>query len=146
MPDARAPLAGKVDGFSPQPMHVIGQHYLVEREIGRGGAGIVYEARDTRTGTLVAVKVLRPELSSLVASQRFEQEILLLAGFQHPNLLPVLDSGESDGLPFYVAPLLEAQTLRHRLERERQLPLEDVLTIVRETADALQYSHDRGVI
>ena len=107
---------------------------------------IVYLAHDIRHDRRVALKVLRPELSAVLGAQRFLEEIRLTANLQHPHILPLHDSGEADGLVFYVMPFVEGESLRDRLEREHQLPVADALRIARETADALDYAHRHGII
>src|SRR6185503_4815812 len=101
---------------------------------------------DVRHRRRVALKVLHPELSAVLGPERFLKEIELTASLQHPHILPLFDSGNSDGRLFYVMPFVEGETLRGRLERERQLPLAEALQIAREVADALQYAHERGVV
>jgi hypothetical protein len=125
---------------------LIAGRYVVDQPLGVGGAAVVYLARDTRYDRQVAIKILKPEVAHAVGAERFIEEILITARLQHPHLLAILDSGETEGLPFYVTPYLEGGSLRARLERERQLPLEDALSIAREVADALAYAHSRGII
>ena len=120
--------------------------YVVEREIGRGGMAVVYLARDTKHDRLVAVKVLNPELGAMLGAERFLSEIKTTATLHHPNLLPLFDSGEANGLLYYVMPFLEGESLRTRLERERQLPIEDAVRIATGIANALSYAHAHGVI
>jgi tetratricopeptide (TPR) repeat protein len=120
--------------------------YRVEREVGRGGMATVFLAEDLRYGRPVAVKVLLPELASAVGSERFLREIRIAAGLRHPNILPVLDSGAVEGLPFYVMPFVEGESLREKLLREKQLPIAEVIQIGREVADALFHAHERGVV
>jgi tRNA A-37 threonylcarbamoyl transferase component Bud32 len=120
--------------------------YTIEREIGRGGMATVYRARDLRHDRVVALKVLHPELAASMGGERFAREIRLLAGLHHPHILPLFDSGEHEGAVFYVVPCVEGESLRRRLERERQLPLEDAMRITREVADALDHAHRHGVI
>jgi serine/threonine protein kinase len=120
--------------------------YTIERELGRGGMATVYRARDLRHDRAVALKVLHPELAASMGGERFAREIRLLAGLHHPHILPLFDSGEHDGAVFYVVPCMEGESLRQRLDRERQLPLEDALRITREVAGALDHAHRRGVI
>src|SRR5438309_3457183 len=98
--------------------------YLVECEIGAGGMATVYLARDLRHDRRVAVKVLDPELGAVLGVERFLAEIKVTANLQHPNLLPLFDSGSAEGLLYYVMPFVEGETLRARLEREQQLPVE----------------------
>src|SRR5919107_5405616 len=97
--------------------------YAIEREIGRGGMATVYLARDVKHQRLVALKVLDPELGAVLGADRFLSEIRVTANLQHPNLLPLFDSGTVDGLLFYVMPFVEGESLRAKLERERQLPV-----------------------
>jgi serine/threonine-protein kinase len=120
--------------------------YRIEGEIGKGGMAIVLRAYDIRHERFVALKVLRPDWSSSLGGERFLREIRLAAGLQHPHILPVHDSGEAAGFLFYVMPLVEGETLRQRLEREHQLPVEDALRIAREVADALHYAHTRDIV
>ena len=120
--------------------------YLVEEKIGEGGMAIVFRARDLRHERLVALKVLRPELSPSLGGERFLREIRLAARLQHPHILPLHDSGEAGGFLFYVMPFVEGESLRQRLDREGQLPVEDALHLGREVADALQYAHERDVV
>jgi eukaryotic-like serine/threonine-protein kinase len=124
----------------------LSSRYRIERELGQGGMATVYLAVDVRHQRKVALKVLHPELSAVLGPERFLKEIELTASLQHPHILPLFDSGSADGQLFYVMPFVEGETLRSRLERERQLPIGDALRIATEVADALQYAHDRGVI
>src|SRR5215208_6572170 len=103
--------------------------YTIEREVGRGGMATVYLARDLKHQRLVALKVLDPELGAVLGVERFLSEIRVTANLQHPNLLPLFDSGEVDGLLFYVMPYVEGETLRHRIDREKQLPIAEALRI-----------------
>src|SRR5687767_444664 len=98
--------------------------YAIENEVGAGGMATVYAATDIRHGRRVALKVLRPELGAVLGVERFLSEIRVTASLQHPNLLPLFDSGESAGLLFYVMPFVEGETLRQRLTREKQLPVD----------------------
>jgi serine/threonine-protein kinase len=120
--------------------------YAIEREIGRGGMATVYLATDLKHNRKVALKVLHPELAASVGHERFLREIEIVAGLTHPRILTLIDSGEADGLLFFVMPYVEGDTLKERLEREGALPVEDSLKIAREVADALAYAHDKGVI
>jgi serine/threonine-protein kinase len=120
--------------------------YRVTREIGAGGMSTVYGAEDIRHGRTVAVKVLLPELAKSIGAERFLREIEVTAGLTHPNILPLLDSGEADGLLFYVMPFIEGESLGDRLQREPQLPLDDAVAIVGQVAAALDYAHARGVV
>jgi eukaryotic-like serine/threonine-protein kinase len=120
--------------------------YVVERELGRGGMATVYLARDLKHDRLVALKVLRPELAIALGSDRFLREIRLTAKLQHPHLLTVLDSGESADVLWYTMPFVEGETLRARLQRENQLPLDDALGIFRDVGAALAFAHRHGIM
>jgi Tol biopolymer transport system component/tRNA A-37 threonylcarbamoyl transferase component Bud32 len=120
--------------------------YTVEREIGSGGMATVYLATDARHQRRVALKVLKPEIGAVLGIERFLAEIRVTANLHHPNLLPLFDSGEAEGRLFYVMPYVEGESLRARLERERQLPIEDALRIAVAVAGALEYAHSQGVI
>ena len=120
--------------------------YRIERELGQGGMATVYLAHDVRHDRHVALKVLRPELAAILGGERFLKEIRTTANLQHPHILPLHDSGEADGTVFYVMPYVEGESLRERLTREKQLPVEEALRIAREVADALDYAHRHGVV
>ncbi|MGK2935612.1 MAG: protein kinase domain-containing protein [Gemmatimonadaceae bacterium] len=124
----------------------LADRYHIERELGQGGMATVYLADDLRHSRKVAIKVLHPELSAVLGPDRFLAEIKLTASLQHPHILPLFDSGAVDGLLYYVMPYVEGETLRARLERERQLPVADAVRIATETADAIEYAHKRGVV
>jgi serine/threonine protein kinase/Tfp pilus assembly protein PilF len=135
-----------VTGLAERLRASLAQGYLVERELGEGGMATVYLAADLKHGRKVALKVLRPELAAALGVDRFLQEIAVSARLVHPNILPLLDSGEADGLPFYVMPYVAGQSLRELLDRERQLPIDTALGIARDVAAALQYAHDHGIV
>jgi serine/threonine-protein kinase len=120
--------------------------YTLERELGQGGMAVVFLAHDLRHDRKIALKVLRPEISAEIGAERFLREIKMAAGLTHPHILPVYDSGEAGGLLFYVMPNMEGRSLRERLDRERQLPLEEALRITREVAAALDYAHRHHVV
>jgi len=124
----------------------LGDRYALERELGQGGMATVWLAEDLKHQRKVAVKVLRPELASSVGPERFLAEIHLTARLQHPHILPLHDSGEADGFLYYVMPYVEGPTLRHRLLRERELPVGEVVRILRDLADALTEAHAHGVV
>src|SRR5207302_1254426 len=124
----------------------LADHYAIERELGHGGMAIVYLARDVKHDRPVALKVLRPELAASLGTERFLREINLAARLTHPHILPLHHSGEAAGFLYYVMPYVEGESLRDRLTRERQLPLEDAVQIGREVADALSYAHAQGVV
>jgi TolB-like protein len=121
-------------------------HYIIDRELGRGGMALVYLARDTRHERFVALKTLRPEIAIALGRERFLREIKLAARLQHPNILPVYDSGDAGGTLYYVMPYVEGESLRDRLDREPQLPVDDALQIAREVAEALSYAHEHDVV
>ena len=120
--------------------------YTIERELGHGGMATVYLAEDLKHRRRVALKVISPELASALGTDRFLREIHFAARLTHPHILPLHDSGEADGLPYYVMPYVEGVSLRGRLIREPQLPIEEALGITREVADALNYAHHRDVV
>ncbi|HUP52353.1 MAG TPA: protein kinase [Longimicrobiales bacterium] len=120
--------------------------YEVEREIGAGGMATVYLARDVKHNRRVALKVLKPELAAVVGADRFLTEIETTAGLQHPHILPLFDSGEADGFLFYVMPYVEGETLRDRIDRERQLPVDEAIGIATAVANALHAAHERGIV
>lgn len=124
----------------------LADRYVVERLIGRGGMATVYLARDLRHERRVALKVLDRELGAVLGVERFLGEIRVTANLQHPNILPLFDSGEVDGLLFYVTPYIEGESLRARLTRERQLPVDEAVRLAVGVAGALQYAHRQGVI
>jgi serine/threonine-protein kinase len=124
----------------------LGERYDVERLVGEGGMATVYLARDLRHGRQVAIKTLRAELAASIGADRFLREIRVAANLQHPNVLALYDSGEADGILYYVMPFVEGESLRARLNREQQLPLHDAVRISREAAEALAYAHEHGVV
>ena len=143
--------------IDPRLSTALADHYRIERELGRGGMAVVYLAEDLKHHRRVAIKVLRPELSAIVGSERFLREIEIAATLQHPHILPLFDSGQvTAGHPersegpqsflYYVMPFVEGESLRERLTRETQLPLETALQITREIGSALQYAHEHGVV
>ncbi len=124
----------------------LSDRYRLERELGQGGMATVYLAEDLRHGRKVAIKVLHPELSAVIGGERFLAEIKVTANLQHPHILGLIDSGEADGLLYYVMPYVAGESLRARLIRERQLPVEEALRLSREVASALDYAHRQGVV
>lgn len=120
--------------------------YRVERELGAGGMATVYLAHDVRHDRKVALKVLRPELAAVIGAARFLAEIRTTANLQHPHILPLYDSGEAEGSVFYVMPYVAGESLRDRLSREKQLPVDEAIRIACEVADALDYAHRQGVV
>jgi eukaryotic-like serine/threonine-protein kinase len=127
-------------------MSRLADRYTILRELGSGGMATVYLAEDIKNRRPVAVKLLRPDLAAVLGPERFLREITLTARLDHPHILPLLDSGEAEGLLYYVMPYVEGESLRDRLNREKQLPVDDALQITREVADALGYAHSRGIV
>jgi Tol biopolymer transport system component/tRNA A-37 threonylcarbamoyl transferase component Bud32 len=130
----------------PRLTEALADRYRLERELGQGGMATVYLAQDIRHNRRVAVKVLRPELAAVIGAERFLSEITTTANLQHPHILPLFDSGEADGFLFYVMPYVEGETVRDRISREKQLPVDDAVRITVEVASALDYAHRHGVI
>jgi pimeloyl-ACP methyl ester carboxylesterase/tRNA A-37 threonylcarbamoyl transferase component Bud32 len=126
--------------------NTLADRYRLDRELGSGGMATVYEARDLRHDRTVAVKVLRPEIYATAGAGRFLREIRIAAQLTHPHILPLIDSGETDGAVFYVMPYVEGETLRARLQRGGELPVPDALRIMRQVLDALAYAHGRGIV
>jgi eukaryotic-like serine/threonine-protein kinase len=131
----------------------LADRYKIERELGQGGMATVYLAHDVRHDRKVALKVLRPELAAVIGAERFLAEIKTTANLQHPHILPLFDSGRTgederwrEDFVFYVMPFVEGESLRDRLNREHQLPVDEAVRIAREVADALDYAHRHGVV
>ena len=120
--------------------------YRIERQLGEGGMATVYLADDLKHERKVALKVLKPELAAVVGAERFLAEIKTTANLTHPHILPLHDSGEADGFLFYVMPHIEGESLRERIDREKQLSVEDSLAITQKVAGALDYAHGNGVV
>ena len=134
------------DGQTDALRSALADRYAIERQLGEGGMATVYLAQDLKHRRPVAIKVLRPELAAALGPERFLREIEIAARLRHPHILPLHDSGEAAGFLFYVMPLVEGETLKDRLEREKQLPIDDAVRIAREVADALSYAHAHGVV
>ncbi len=124
----------------------LADRYKLERHLGEGGMATVYLAEDLKHDRKVAVKVLRPELAAVIGGERFLNEIKVTANLQHPHILPLHDSGDADNFLYYVMPYIEGDTLRDKLDREKQLVIEDAIEITRSIASALDYAHRQGVI
>ena len=120
--------------------------YRVDREVGQGGMAIVYLAQDLSIDRQVAVKVLRPELASIVGPQRFAREVRITAHLQHPNILQVIEAGDAAGIPYYITPFVEGDSLADLLARETMLPVEEAVRIACEVADALALAHSHGIV
>jgi serine/threonine-protein kinase len=133
-------------GLLTQIQSGLADRYTFERELGQGGMATVYLATDLRHARHVAIKVLRPELAPFIGVERFLAEIRTMAALQHPHILGLIDSGDVGGIPYYVMPFIEGESLRDRLTREGALPLGDALRITREVGAAIDYAHRHGVI
>ncbi|HKV76037.1 MAG TPA: serine/threonine-protein kinase [Gemmatimonadales bacterium] len=124
----------------------LADRYTIERELGAGGMATVFLAADLKHGRRVAIKVLHPELAASIGTERFDREIRLAASLQHPHILSLYDSGDADGLLYYVMPYVIGESLRDRINREQMLPVEDAVQIALEVADALGHAHAMGVV
>lgn len=142
-PAARAP---EFASLSARLTASVGTRYTIDRALGRGGMATVFLGHDERHHRAVAIKVLLPELASALGPERFLREIEIAAQLSHPHIVPLYDSGEAEGLLYYVMPYVEGASLRHRIAQEGPLPIADVVRIAREVADALAYAHGLGVI
>ncbi len=120
--------------------------YRIERELGAGGMATVFLAHDEKHDRKVAIKVLRPDLAASIGSERFLREIRIAAKLTHPHILPLHDSGQADGLLYYVMPYVEGESLRDRLSEHGELPLPDAVRLIREVADALAFAHKQGIV
>jgi len=120
--------------------------YRIERELGSGGMATVYLAQDLKHDRRVAIKVLKPELAAVIGGERFVAEIKTTAALQHPNILPLFDSGEADGFLYYVMPYVEGESVRDWLDRERQLPVDEAIGIAKAVGSALHYAHERDIV
>ena len=124
----------------------LADRYVIEREIGAGGMATVYLARDRKHDRDVALKILRADLSAVLGGDRFLNEVRITARLDHPHILTLIDSGEADGIYYYVLPLVRGESLRAKLDREKQLGIEEALSITRQVASALDYAHGQGVV
>ena len=140
------PTAEDVSETLRQLRAAIGDRYAVERELGRGGMATVFLARDLKHDREVAIKVLHPELSASIGADRFEREIRLAAKLQHPHILGLYDSGDANGLLYYVMPFVRGESLRDKLDREGMLPVDEALRITLEVSSALGYAHEQGIV
>ena len=120
--------------------------YEVDRELGQGGMATVYLARDLKHRRQVAIKIVRPDVAAALGSERFLREIDTAASLTHPNILPLHDSGEAGGFLYFVMPYVEGESLRAKLDRDKQLPVDEALQIAREVADALSHAHGHGIV
>jgi tetratricopeptide (TPR) repeat protein/tRNA A-37 threonylcarbamoyl transferase component Bud32 len=138
--------SSSVADLHPRLEAALSGRYTIERELGRGGMAIVYLAQDLKHRRRVAIKVLHPELAAAVGPERFLREIETAARLNHPHILPLHDSGEADRFLYYVMPFVDGESLRDRLNRERQLPIEDAVAIADAVASALSYAHSHDVV
>jgi len=148
----RGESSSLIDSISRLAANLAGR-YRLDRELGRGGMAVVYRAHDLLHDRPVALKLLRPELAATLGAERFLREIRFAARLQHPNILPLLDSGEVPAEPgvgppvlWYAMPLVEGESLRERVRRQGQQPIDDALRWTLELADALAYAHEQGVV
>ncbi|HET7374832.1 MAG TPA: protein kinase [Gemmatimonadaceae bacterium] len=131
---------------SPRLTAVLSERYAIERELGAGGMAVVYLAHDRKLDREVALKVLRPELGAVLGSERFLTEIKISARLDHPHILTLIDSGDADGMLYYVLPYVRGETLRDKLNREHQLGIDEALAITKQVASALDYAHRQGLV
>ena len=135
-----------MDDLQLQLQSTLSGAYTLERELGGGGMSRVFVADETRLGRKVVVKVLSPELAAGISAERFEREIRTAASLQQANIVPVLATGDTDGLPYYTMPFVEGESLRHRLSKQPPLSISDIVRILGDVARALQYAHERGIV
>ena len=133
-------------GLLERIQRVLSARYVIERELGHGGMAVVYLARDIRHDRPVAIKVFRSDVGDATGAERFQREIRLLARLQHPHILPLYDSGTTGETSYFVSPFIEGETLRDRLKREHQLPIDEAVRLAMEVADALDFAHTHDVI
>ncbi len=124
----------------------LGAAYHIERELGGGGMSRVFVADERALGRKVVVKILPPDLVAGLSVERFRREIQLAAQLQHPNIVPVLATGDADGLPWFTMPFVSGESLRARLTREGALPVRDAVAILRDVASALEFAHSQGIV
>jgi len=124
----------------------LSDRYSIERELGSGGMATVYLAQDLKHDRQVAIKVMRPELSAILGGERFLREIRIAAKLNHPHILALHDSGEADGFLYYVMPYVEGESLRAKIGREKQLSIDEAVSLTRQVASALDYAHEQGVV
>ena len=139
-------FASLLDDETVQLPEVLAERYRIVRELGRGGMAIVYLATDIKHERDVAVKIVRPSLVATLGRARFLREIAIAAKLKHPHIVPLFDSGEVDGVLYYVMPYQEEQSLRERLRRDTKLPIDDAIGILSDVSDALAYAHQQGIV
>ncbi len=135
-----------MSGITERLTNAIADRYKIESHLGQGGMATVYLAHDLKHDRKVALKVLRPELAAVIGAERFLQEIKVTANLQHPHILPLHDSGEADSFLYYVMPYIEGESLRDKIDKEKQLGIDDAVDVARSVASALDYAHRQGVI
>ena len=140
------PTECRLKDLRDQLQETLGTAYTLEHELGGGGMSRVFVAEDTSLGRKVVIKILPPELAAAVNLERFKREIQLAAKLQHPNIVTVLSAGDTDGLPYYMMPLVEGESLRARISREGELPITDIVKILRDVLSALSYAHEHGIV
>src|SRR5262245_2627174 len=145
-PDPSAIARASLNDSAYRWQAAVGERYRIEKRLGEGGMATVFLADDLRHHRKVAIKVLRDDVTHTIGIRRFLLEIEVIAGLQHPHLLTLIDSGDVDGIPYYVMPYVEGQSLRELLTTEKRLPVERAVAIVREVADGLHFAHEHGVI
>src|SRR5690242_7976121 len=131
---------------TPRLTTALSDRYVIQRELGSGGMAIVYLAHDRKLDRDVALKVLRPELGAVLGAERFLAEIKISARLDHPHILTLIDSGDADGMLYYVLPYVRGETLRDKLKREHQLGLDEALAITKQVASALDYAHRQRLV
>ena len=136
----------ETDNLLDDVREALADRYVIERELGAGGMAIVYLAEDIKHHRKVAVKVLRPELAESVGANRFLREIQVAAGLNHPHILALHDSGEANGLLYYVMPFVDGESLRTRLQRKNKLPVEEAVRLALQVADGLSFAHSHDVV
>jgi serine/threonine protein kinase len=123
----------------------LSDRYAIEREIGSGGMAVVYLAEDLKHHRQVAIKVMRPELSAILGGERFLREVGIAAKLNHPHILALYDSGQAEEFLYYVMPHVEGESLRDKLNREKQLSVDEAISITKQVGAALDYAHEQGV-
>ena len=124
----------------------LGDAYRLDRELGGGGMSRVFSAIETSLGRTVVIKTLPPGLTAGLSAERFRREIRLLANMSHPNIVPILSAGDREGLLYYMMPYIAGETLRHRMQKESPLPIDEAVAIAIEIAEALDYAHRQGIV
>jgi serine/threonine-protein kinase len=136
----------RVNDLTPRLQAALGDAYRLEKELGGGGMSRVFLAEEVRLGRKVVVKVLPPEMSAAVNIERFEREIQLAAKLQHPHIVPLLSAGAQGDLLYYIMPFIEGESLRAKLAREGEFPVREVVQVLKDVLDALQYAHVHKVV